>query len=85
MLPGTDIMKQRGDAAVDRTKFNNRMNALKRVSHGEILVGTRQGWYELREPILRGYIRLRAEREGVSLAQEHPRETGARALGLFNR
>lgn len=81
----TDIMKQRGGSSVDRTKFNNRMNALKRASHGEILVGTRQGWYELREPILRGYIRLRAEREGVSLAQEHPREVGARTLGLFNR
>lgn len=79
------IMKQRNSGPADRTKFNARMNALKRSSHGEILLGTRQGWYELREPILRGYIRLRAEREGVALAQDHPLETGARALGLFNR
>ncbi len=79
-----EIMKQR-DAAADRKKFNTRMNALKRESHGNILLGTRQGWYELREPILRGYIRLRAEREGVALAQDHPHQTGARTLGLFNR
>jgi hypothetical protein len=81
----TEIMKQRGSQASDRTKFNNRMNSLKRASHGAILIGTRQGWYELREPILRGYIRLRAEREGVELAQDHPLQTGARTLSLFNR
>ena len=80
-----EIMRQRGSGQADRTKFNARMNALKRESHGEILLGTRQGWYELREPILRGYIRLRAEREGVELAQDHPHQTGARTLGLFNR
>jgi hypothetical protein len=80
-----EIMKQRNTRGADRVKFNTRMNALKRVSHGEILRGTRQGWYELREPILRGYIRLRAEREGVALAQDHPHQTGARTLALFNR
>lgn len=81
----TDIMKQRPSEAVDRTKFNNRMNSLKRESHGAILVGTRQGWYELREPILRGYIRLRAEQAGVELAQDHPQQTSARPLNLFGR
>ncbi|MEE4452558.1 ATP-binding protein [Novosphingobium resinovorum] len=80
-----EIMRQRGTATPERTKFNTRMNALKRDSHGKILLGTRQGWYELREPILRGYIRLRAEREGVELAQDHPHQTGARSLGLFNK
>lgn len=80
-----DIMKQRDSNAMDRSKFNNRMNALKRESHGAMLIGTRQGWYELREPILRGYIRLRAEREGVELAQDHPHEVGARTLKLFGR
>lgn len=84
-LSYTDIMKQRPSPPMDRTRFNNRMNALKKGSHGEILIGTRQGWYELREPILRGYIRLRAEREGVRLAQDHPHEQGARSLNLYNR
>ncbi|WP_230279415.1 ATP-binding protein [Croceicoccus sp. Ery15] len=78
-----DIMKQRPHPAMDRTRFNTRMNSLKKDSHGAILIGTRQGWYELREPILRGYIRLRAERDGVALAQDHPQDTGARTLQLF--
>jgi len=79
-----DIMKQRsGRKLLDRPKFNQRMNAMKQPSHGEILQATRQGWYELREPILRGYIRLRAEMEGVQLAQEHPSQAGARKIALF--
>jgi len=79
-----DIMKQRpGRKLLDRSKFNQRMNALKQVSHGEVLHGSRQGWYELREPILRGYIRLRAEMEGMELAQEHPGQVGARKIRLF--
>jgi hypothetical protein len=61
------------------------MNYLKQPSHGEILIGSRQGWYELREPILRGYIRLRAEAEGIELAQEHPRQEGARKLNLYTQ
>ena len=79
------ISRQRDERPMDRTKFNNRMNYLKAKSHGEILIGSRQGWYELREPILRGYIRLRAEAEGIELAREHPRQGEARSLGLFNR
>lgn len=79
-----EIMRQRPSAPLDRGKFNARMSYLKNPSHGEILIGSRQGWYELREPILRGYIRLRAEHEGISLAKEHPRQQDARPLGLFN-
>jgi hypothetical protein len=80
-----EIMRQRPHKAMDRTKFNNRMSYLKNKTHGEILIGSRQGWYELREPILRGYIRLRAEHEGIELAKEHPRQLDARNIGLFGR
>lgn len=76
-------MRQRENPAISRSKFNNRMNSLKQATHGEILLATRSGWYELKEPILRGYIRLRAEKVGVKLAQDHPHETGARTLRLF--
>lgn len=79
----SEIMRQRSTKALDRSKFNQRMNALKNSSHGAILIGSRQGWYELREPILRGYIRLRAENEGIELAKEHPRQPDARNLALF--
>jgi len=57
---------------LDRPKFNQRLNALKRESHGRVMVGTRQGWYKFRESMLRGYARLRAEQEGIDLVVDHP-------------
>lgn len=65
------IMKRRQDEMLDRTKFNQRINALKTSSHGNILQGTRQGWYRFRENVVRGYVRLRAEQAGVRLDADH--------------
>lgn len=59
-------------ARLSREKFNQRLNALKRKSHGEVLVGNRQGWYHFRESMLRGYARLRAEQDGYELMVDHP-------------
>ncbi|WP_209598876.1 hypothetical protein [Ruegeria sp. HKCCSP351] len=66
------IMELREDDPLDRTKFNQRINALKRESHAHILTGTRQGWYEFTETMIRGYVRLRAEQNGVELEVDHP-------------
>lgn len=66
------IMRDRNKVALDRKKFNQRMNSLKKESHGAILVATRQGWYEFAEKIVRGYARLRAEQANVKLEIEHP-------------
>lgn len=55
-----------------RKKFNGRINRLKTTAHGSILMGTRTGWYEFRENIVRGYVRLRAEQAGVPLEVDHP-------------
>jgi uncharacterized protein len=55
------------------------MNMLKRSTHGAILKANRQGWYGFNENILRGYVRLRAEEQGVQLDAEHPLE--ARLVG----
>lgn len=77
----TDIFKSykrimRGnDKALSRDKFNQRMNALKKPTHGSVFKATRQGWYEFRENILRGYVRLRAEEQGVQLDIDHPLES----------
>lgn len=57
---------------LERAKFNQRLNALKRENHGCILSGTRAGWYEFSEKVVRGYVRLRAEQEGVILEADHP-------------
>lgn len=67
------IMAQRPEERkLTRTQFNNRMSALKRESHGHILKGTRQGWYQFSEPIMRGYCRLKAEERGIQLGRDHP-------------
>jgi Cdc6-like AAA superfamily ATPase len=58
--------------SLSRDKFNQRINALKGDAHGAILEGTRQGWYSFREPVMRGYVRLRAEAKGVELGADHP-------------
>jgi hypothetical protein len=48
------------------------MNRMKESSLGAILVGTRTGWYEFREKMMRGYARMRATQQGVALEAEHP-------------
>jgi uncharacterized protein len=55
-----------------RKKFNGRINRLKTEAYGSILIATRAGWYEFRENIVRGYVRLRAEEAGVPLEVDHP-------------
>jgi hypothetical protein len=66
------IMISRGAKSLDRSTFNQRINSLKQVSHGSILTGSRQGWYEFTEKMIRGYVRLRAEQAGIDLASDHP-------------
>lgn len=68
----TRIAKQLSSDPLDRTKFNQRINALKRETHAEILTGSRTGWYEFSETMIRGYVRLRAEQAGVDLEVDHP-------------
>lgn len=65
------IMEQMELEPIEKTAFNNRLNALKTKAHGSVLVGTRQGWYHFREPIVRGYCRLRAAIKGIHLGREH--------------
>lgn len=61
------VMQIREEKELSRTKFNQRLNSLKKDTHGSILIGTRQGWYSFNENVVRGYVRLRAEQSGVSL------------------
>lgn len=70
------LMKQQQWDPLSRERFNARINSLKKPSHGEILKGSRQGWYEFSEKMIRGYVRLRAAQAGVSLGADHPRSTG---------
>jgi len=72
------------ETPLDREHFNQRMNTLKKPTHGSILKANRQGWYEFSEAVVRGYVRLRAEERGVQLGNEHPLD-GKNPLALANR
>lgn len=66
------IMGAMSRTPLDRPKFNQRMNTLKRVSYGSILSASRTGWYEFTEKVVRGYARLRAEQAQIELEVDHP-------------
>jgi hypothetical protein len=66
------IMRSLSEEPLPRETFNQRINALKRPTHGSILKANRQGWYEFSEAVVRGYVRLRAEHRGLQLGNEHP-------------
>lgn len=62
------ICKDLGKAPpLTKEKFYQRLNMLKRPSHGSIIHANKQGWYQFSENVVRGYVRLRAERAGVSV------------------
>jgi uncharacterized protein len=65
------IMEERpGRKTLTKPQFSNRLNALKTLRHGEIIIAKGAGWYEFKENIVRGYVRLRAEDQSVLLGAE---------------
>ena len=68
------IMRQRADRApLAKEAFYQRMNRLKRDNHGSVIIGNRQGWYGFKENVVRGYVRLRAERANIRIGIDHLR------------
>lgn len=61
------MKKRRGRKALDQKTFNQRLLTLRQDSHGNVVRGYGAGWFGFRENILRGYVRLVAEREGIAL------------------
>ncbi len=57
---------------VDRAKYGDYLRKLKGVAYGSILkpVPGRNGWYEYSEKMLRGYVRMQAEANEVTLNGE---------------
>ncbi|MCP4680280.1 MAG: ATP-binding protein [Deltaproteobacteria bacterium] len=64
----------RGGPVLEKKGFSYRIAKLRSESCGRILANSRRGWYHFRESIIRGYVRLRAEAEGIELAIEHSDE-----------
>jgi hypothetical protein len=74
-------LKLFGTDHLDRHAVVSRLNILKGGSCGHILTNWNQkkGWYEFRESIMRGYVRLRAEEQGLELALDFAAATGSSA------
>ncbi len=64
------LKRQRERPMLTKEVFNQRLLALKKDGHGAILKGYGSGWFGFRENIIRGYVRLMAEQEGVELGRE---------------
>jgi len=60
-----------GPDQLDRQTVVSRLNTLKGNSCGHILTSMKKGWYQFRENIMRGYVRLRAEEKGFELALDY--------------
>ena len=61
-----------GRLALDRQKYAGIVRKLKAPAFGSVLqsYGGRAGWYEYKEKMLRGYVRMQAEANGVQLTGE---------------
>lgn len=66
------IMSKRSDRSLLlREKLNQRYLSLRKETHGRIVVGHGSGWFSFREAIMRGYVRLKAEDNGIDLGKHH--------------
>ncbi|MCU7836349.1 MAG: ATP-binding protein [gamma proteobacterium symbiont of Taylorina sp.] len=66
------IMKEINEKALEKPAFLRRLSTLKQKSSEFILTGVydRKGWYQFRESMVRGYVRLFAESNGIELRAE---------------
>lgn len=57
---------------IEQSSFNGYLRKLKSAAYGEILcsLDKRKGWYFYKEKMLRGYVRMQAEVNGVELGGE---------------
>lgn len=62
--------EERARPILRREKLNDRLLTLRKDSHANILLGWGSGWFSFRENVVRGYVRMKAESEGVELVPE---------------
>lgn len=62
--------EQSGRNTLSKDIFNQRMLMLRKDSHAKIIQGHGSGWFSFRENVVRGYVRLKAESEGIKLVPE---------------
>ncbi|MFC7517621.1 AAA family ATPase [Herbaspirillum sp. GCM10030257] len=66
------LRKRLGRPELDRKKYSDIIRRLKGQAFGEILtpLPNRTGWYTYKEKMLRGYVRMQAEANGIELSGE---------------
>jgi uncharacterized protein len=84
------ICEHLGKEPLERRKLLARLNDLKGEKYGAILqsLQNRAGWYEFRENMVRGFVRLVAEQNGIELldrAADAPRQLTARSPNIRPR
>ncbi|MFO1210545.1 MAG: ATP-binding protein [Amaricoccus sp.] len=62
--------RSREGSPLTREILNQRLLTLRKDSHANILVGHGSGWFSFRENVVRGYVRLKAESDGVELVPD---------------
>ncbi len=72
----TKIVAKRGQNSIllDQSRYGAQLRKLKEENYGAILQQElgRPGWYGYREKMLRGYVRMQAEANGIQLTGERP-------------
>lgn len=65
-------MKRKEETVLNRQKFGERLRQLRSTAYGSILksMEKRPGWFTYTEKMLRGYVRMQAEANGVELSGE---------------
>lgn len=63
-----------GRSPVDRQRYAALVRKLKEPSYGSVMIQEegRRGWYAYREKMLRGYVRMQAQANGIELTGELP-------------
>ena len=63
------MLKRPGRKMLQREQLNQRYLSMRKESHGHIIAGYGSGWFSFRENMMRGYVRLRAEGQGIDLGR----------------
>ena len=63
-----------GRTKIERSRYASQVRKLKGLSFGSVMrqEEDRPGWYSYREKMLRGYVRMQAEANGIELIGERP-------------
>jgi uncharacterized protein len=66
------VKERQGRPVITRQKYAEILRKLKSNIYGEVLdsIEGRYGWYEYREKMLRGYVRMQAQANGIELSGE---------------